>query len=158
MNKLKMYIVNFWYFNNIYLIKLCQIIICATNALKAWIRFIDLRAFSYNNTIKTCRKINTMKDMQHTLYELFYCGTNDEVWQRHDGVNIKAATQIYVMRAWQNYVLSRISDKKGISKTTLFKKLWVLTFYGQRSLSMDLHTLPTPNRCANWSWSDWYYV
>ena len=79
LNKLKIYIVNFVYFNNIYLIKLCQIIICATNALKARIRCIDLRAFSYNNTINTFRKKNTMKGMQHTLYELSYCGTNDEI-------------------------------------------------------------------------------
>ena len=35
LNKLKIYIVNFVYFNNICLIKLCQIIMCATNALKA---------------------------------------------------------------------------------------------------------------------------
>ena len=34
-NILKIYIVYFVYFNNIHLIKLCQIIICATNALKA---------------------------------------------------------------------------------------------------------------------------
>ena len=34
-NILKIYIVNFVYFNNIYLIKLCQIIICSINAMKA---------------------------------------------------------------------------------------------------------------------------
>ena len=66
-NIIKIYIINFVYFNNIYFIKLCQIIICSINAMNAPIRSIDLMAFSYNNTINTCRKMNTMKGHQHTL-------------------------------------------------------------------------------------------
>ena len=54
--KWKTFVVLFWILKNISAIKLCHIIIYPTNALKAWIRWTELRDFSYNNTINTCWK------------------------------------------------------------------------------------------------------
>ena len=119
-NKLKMYIVNFVYFNNIYLMKLCQIIICykcfERMNKKHWLACL----FEYYHHQHMSKNEHNERHATHLIWIILFWHQWWDIstgWWRY----YKSSDTNMRNERFKIYLLPRISDKKDRGKTTLLK-------------------------------------